>query len=219
MRHDRNPEVFGIRHFRASVAALPEDPVAAIEAVVTSLGIPPRAVEDYLVRALFDILGWSSYVRHLGWTAALDRAEDDRMVHLLAIRLVWGYALFLERRDEAFQKAWAAAMAEAAALPADDRLGQDPELAVDLALQLAVESAHQRGLIAELARAAGKPAPTGRPAVQAAFCIDVRSEIIRRALETVMPDVETVGFAGFFGFPIEYVPIGQVRGGAQCPCC
>lgn len=216
-RHDRNPEVFGIRSFRASVGALPEDPVAAIEAVVAGLGIPPRAVEDYLFRALFDILGWSAYVRQLGWLATLDGADDDRLVHLLAIRLVWGYGLFLDRQDDAFRSAWAEAMAEAAALPADDRLGLDPELAIDLALQSATEIAHQRRLMTKLAAKTAAPAPIGRPAVQAAFCIDVRSEIIRRALETTAGDVETVGFAGFFGFPIEYVPIGQTRGGAQCP--
>src|SRR5690606_24242719 len=26
-----------------------------------------------------------------------------------------------------------------------------------------------------------------------------------------------VGFAGFFGFPLEVVPLGQEQGGAQCP--
>jgi len=36
-------------------------------------------------------------------------------------------------------------------------------------------------------------------------------------MEGVRADVETVGFAGFFGFPIEYVPIGHVTGRAHCP--
>ena len=220
MRHDRNPEAMGIRGFRAAVVAMPDDPRAAIAAVVDALGIPERAVEDYLHRALNDIGGWAGYVRYRVWDNALYGREDDTLVELLGIRLVWGYALFLERTDPAFTSAWAEAMAEAAALPEDERLGDDPELALDLILQEAYEAAYRRKLLARLIGHFTGPKPVGdgaRKAVQAAFCIDVRSEVYRRALETVAPDVETIGFAGFFGFPIEYVPIGRSTGGAQCP--
>jgi uncharacterized protein len=220
MRHDRNPETMGIKGFRAGVADLPQEPTAAIAAVVERLGIPERAVEDYLHRALFDIGGWAAYARYLVWEKELHGGSDDTLVQLLAIRLAWGYALFLERQDAPFEEAWRGAMAAAALLPTDEQLGEDPDLAVDLVMQHAYEAAYQRRLVQGLAsNIATLPPERGRASrtLQAAFCIDVRSEIYRRALETVCPEAETIGFAGFFGFPIEYVPIGRIKGGAQCP--
>ncbi len=219
MQFDRNPETMGIKGFRKAVAAMPDDPREAIAAVVGALGIPERAVEDYLHRALIDVGGWAAYARYRVWDNSLYGRDDDTLVQLLAIRVVWGYALFLERADPDFRAAWSKAMAEATALPEDERLGDDPELVVDLMLHEAYEAGYQRQLLARLGQHLASPVPSKavRKAFQAAFCIDVRSEVYRRALETVCPDAETIGFAGFFGFPIEYVPIGRDTGGAQCP--
>jgi hypothetical protein len=219
--HDRNPELMGVRGFRASILALPEDAHDAIAEVVNKLGIPERAVEDYLHRALFDIGGWAAYARYLVWNAELHGGTDDSMVELLAIRIAWGYALFEARTDASMKQAWAEAMAAAAAIPQDENLGLDADLATDLILQDAYEIAYRGKLVARLKGHAAAVAQTSfspvRAPVQAAFCIDVRSEVFRRAFETACPQAETVGFAGFFGFPIEYVPIGHRRGGAQCP--
>ncbi|MDR7257541.1 uncharacterized protein YbcC (UPF0753/DUF2309 family) [Sphingomonas sp. BE270] len=220
MRFDRNPETMGIKGFRQAVASMPDDPRDAIAAVVAALGIPERAVEDYLHRALIDIGGWAAYARYLVWDNALYGRGDDTLVELLAVRVVWGYALFLERVDPDFRAAWSKAMAAAATLPEDERLGDDPELALDLILHEAYEAAYRRRLLARMAQHLTTPAAHPakiRPMFQAAFCIDVRSEVYRRAFETVCPEAETIGFAGFFGFPIEYVPIGRDTGGAQCP--
>jgi uncharacterized protein YbcC (UPF0753/DUF2309 family) len=223
MRHDRNAEAMGIRGFRALVASLPADPVAAIDHIVTAIGIPAAAMTDYLHRALFDIGGWAAYVRYLVWDNNLYGREDTRLVELLAIRMAWGYALFRQRSDAEFQAAWAQEMRQAAELPDDAGLSADPDLALNLVFQEAYEIAWQQQLLARLSRDEAAPQPfalprvAGRKPLQAAFCIDVRSEVYRRALESVVPDGETLGFAGFFGYPIEYVPIGRESGGAQCP--
>jgi uncharacterized protein YbcC (UPF0753/DUF2309 family) len=218
-RYDRNPEVMGVRGFRRAILALPEDPVETIGVVADRLGIPDTALEDYLYRVLFDIGGWAAYARYLAWIAELQGETNDTLVELLAIRVAYGFGLFQARTDEEFKTAWADAMRQAAQTPCDDALNDDPDLAIDLILQDAYEAAFQRRMTARLAAHATRSdaLPNRRPPVQAAFCIDVRSEIFRRALETVCPQAETIGFAGFFGFAIEYVPIGRTEGGAQCP--
>ena len=220
MRHDLNPELMGVTGFRAAIAGLPEDPVAAIVAVVHALGLPPHAVEDYLHRALFDISGWAGYARYKVWNSTLRGEQDDTLVQLLAVRLAWTHALIAAKGDDAFTVAWRRAVA--AALPMRDNPAEgDPELALDLVLQEAYERACQRRLLARLSPSVrvnrGEEMPGERLPLQAAFCIDVRSEVFRRALEQVCPVAQTIGFAGFFGFPIEYVPIGHTHGGAHCP--
>ncbi|HET9988383.1 MAG TPA: putative inorganic carbon transporter subunit DabA, partial [Kofleriaceae bacterium] len=55
------------------------------------------------------------------------------------------------------------------------------------------------------------------PKLQAAFCLDVRSEIFRRALEAQGEGIQTLGVAGFFGMPIEYVQLAADDARPQLP--
>jgi uncharacterized protein len=219
-RYDLSAEAMGIVDFRKTVLSLSDDSVETIATVVHKLAIPPSAIEDYLHRVLLDIGGWAAYARYLVWNSELNGEKNDTLVQLLAIRVAYGYGLFHARKDLAFRNAWSKAMHEAASTPLDHLLNEDSNLTIDLILHEAYEIAFQKGLYRKLSTSKKTQlshSNSTRPPVQAAFCIDVRSEIIRRALETVWPEAETIGFAGFFGFPIEYVPIGHLHGGAQCP--
>ena len=212
---DRTPEVFGARGFRAIIQRLPSDPTVAALQALTRLGVSEEALDLYLKRLLASIGGWAAYARHKVWQSELAGTSDATLEEVLAIRLAWEVALLEVFGPIGAEEAWRAA--RTAIVEARDEAS--PALALDLVLQAAYEKAWQEGLLESLA-ARAKESPsrrTERPAVQAAFCIDVRSELFRRALEKADPSCETIGFAGFFGFPVEYVPLGLERGSAQCP--
>lgn len=64
--------------------------------------------------------------------------------------------------------------------------------------------------------AAGTSASPARADAQIVFCIDVRSEGVRRQLEA-LGNYETFGFAGFFGVPVRWRPLGSEVAQARCP--
>ena len=202
-----NAEVLGLRGFRQYIRNLPENAGESINLVMHRLGIEEDTT-DFLHRQLMSIRGWAGYVQYLVRENGMSGRSDDALLQLLAIRLAYEGALLAQFEGPALRKFWPpASSASSAAVP---------EVLPAFLWQLAHEHAWQRQLLGKLRAAQPAPAST-RPAVQAVFCIDVRSEIFRRALEAATPDVDTIGFAGFFGLPIEYIPFGQHEGAAQCP--
>ena len=190
--HDLIPEIHGLRGFAAHVAEAPETAEGAIARATHRLGLAPEMLETYFHQLLMTMGGWAQYARYRLWQVELGGGTDPVMTEMLAIRLLWEEALFLQY-EEAVIDRWERVKASHAA-----PLAPSADLIVDEILQEAAERGAQRGLAAMFA--AETPAPTeARPALQAAFCIDVRSEVFRRALEALDPGVRTLGFAGFFG--------------------
>jgi len=196
--HDLTPEIAGLTGFCAHVASAPDTPERAILRAADRLGLTEDMAESVFHRLLMDIGGWSQHARWLLWQAELAGGSDATITDLLAIRLVWEEAL-LELAPQA-AKPWAQTRAAHAA-----PLAPSPAQVVDAVLQEAAERAHQRDLTAAMT---GIAATDGRPEVQAAFCIDVRSEVFRRAFEAQDAAIETIGFAGFFGLPLAHRPHG-----------
>lgn len=76
---------------------------------------------------------------------------------------------------------------------------------------------HQRALEAFEIHAELKLKPPTQPKFQAVFCIDAREESFRRHLETVCPEVQTFGLAGFFGVPVYYKGLADAHFSTLCP--
>ncbi len=84
-----------------------------------------------------------------------------------------------------------------------------------IAWVLALESSATHKLLNNL-NYMDQPAREKRPFVQALFCIDTRSERIRRVIESV-GDYQTYGIAGFFGIPFSFMELGKGSENHLCP--
>ncbi len=200
--HDLTAEIAGLKGFAAHVATAPEFASTAIERAVDRLGLTAASLETYFHQMLMSLGGWGQYARYKLWQAELAGGDDATITDFLAIRLIWEEALFAMAGPQIASRWNETRTAHAAPiLPTRDHLIND-------VLQEAVERSAQRKL-AEMFAAPAAIANYTRPALQAAFCIDVRSEIFRRALEAVDPAIQTLGFAGFFGLTASHKRFGS----------
>ena len=193
---------------------MPATPHAAIGFALDGMAIPENGREAYLSAVLMAIGGWAAWCAYLRWQARLEGGDDDQIEQLLAIRLAWEWLLHADAEPGNARFGWVDQWATVQ--DATQRLQGLQR--TDWLLQHAVEIAYQQPLAKGLIQAAHLPGPAPRrAAVQAVFCIDVRSEVFRRALESVDPGIETRAFAGFFGLPIEYAPLGSTLVRPQVP--
>ena len=196
---DHMPSLFmGLDGYRETLDSLPLSANEMIDQGCSDLGVPAAEREAYFSALLLDVNGWASWCAYLRWTARLAGGDDGHIRELLAIRLAWEWIL-LRSSDETITAEWRFAMTSWSAIDRAAQLARSD----DWILQRAVEIAWLSRVRPKLPQGFDAVRPA-KPSLQAAFCLDVRSEVYRRALEAQGDDIQTIGAAGFFGVPIEY---------------
>ena len=192
----------GLHHF---FQHLPDTQEQVFSLAIDTLKLSDNALGHYAHALLLDINGWASWVAYLRWQGDLYAQPNDDMLSLLAIRMAWELVIWRyyqakePKHAELLNVLWSR---EKAQLPRLIRQQQEAQSLLWVWAK-AAELSYQHRLHRTLLTA--KPQPASKaPKLQATFCIDVRSEVIRRALEAQSNEIQTLGFAGFFGLPIEY---------------
>lgn len=212
---DRTPEIAGLKNFRSIVKSLPEHPLEAAQICLDRLDVPEEGTDLYLHSLILQLGGWAAYASQLDWDNELYGGKDGILIEFIAVLLCWEYAIYESLKARGIEVEWNSAKKVLLDEKAQNEL--DVRLSQNLILQAAFDLSCQREIIQKFEKKEESSVKTDRALAQAVFCIDVRSEVFRRNLEETNEKIETLGFAGFFAFPVNFVPLAHDQGEAQCP--
>ncbi|WP_324759936.1 DUF2309 domain-containing protein [Haloarcula montana] len=169
-----------------SVAELPEDPIDALHRLLGE--VPPGEWEELFESHLTALPGWTGYIKQRAadggeWQSASPITLAGYLAARLAVTDAFGAPL---------------------TPPAESDDDDDDAVAIAEAWLSAWEATYRTELVGAVAEeSATRETDDSRPDAQFVFCIDTRSEVIRRHIEAT-GDYETHGYAGFFGVPMRY---------------
>lgn len=191
------------RSMKKWIGQLPDSPLDAILQIVMELGIDKQQQELFYTLTLSSLPGWAAHIKYLSeWSHPTEFLIDyELQLDYLAIRMVltrifWPDAIKLidwYTTNKKEQKG------------NTDLISDMIEKEKTFRLPLLQKLSHPRS-----------SNNLKQPLAQFVFCIDVRSEPIRREIEAVGP-YQTFGFAGFFGLPIEFKNASDNSSFPSCP--
>jgi len=189
-----------------AVAGLPDDPLDAIRERLEEY--PVGRWRDIFECQLAALPGWTGFIKQ--------RAADDTAWQSAYPITLAGYLAVRLTLADLFD----ASLDPDSPAAGDESAGNDGgDVPLPEVWLTAWEQSYRSELVGSLTAASESLAATpdgGRPDAQFVFCIDTRSEIIRRHIEAA-GDYETHGYAGFFGIPMRYDGYGSEVTVDACP--
>lgn len=183
--------------------SLSDSPAIAIQQCLTLLKIQKEEEGTQFIKIILTSLnGWASYIKYLGSWAESKIREDNlhTEIDFLAARLAIVCLLYPEAKLLlALHK---------------NSFTEKQRQKRPLEKMEQVEKLYQHSLLKDLATSDYEDKVT--PAAQLLFCIDVRSEPFRKAIES-RGAYETFGFAGFFGIPVQITDPVTKDSHPSCP--
>lgn len=217
--YDRSMESFGIKDFKRIVTSIKSYSTdEAISKMLNKFNFSnDKAKLVYLNRLVASVMGWFSQFRYIEWQQQLGYAVSRKCIpeDLVAVRLAYDYVLLkvTEEKKPEIVHEW---------LKVIHKNGEDlnsevasEEFQVRYVFQLAWEFSYQRKLAEKINTSLQED--KSLPEAQLVFCIDVRSEMIRRHIEQNDSSIQTLGFAGFFGIPFDFKPVDEKKFSHRLP--
>ena len=198
---------------RERVAEFPTDPGEAVADLLAD--VPESEWPAVFEHHLTALPGWTGLLKQrVADGGAWQSAHPVTLTEYVAVRLVLTDLLDAPLRPDEAPGAGGAGGGEDTG---DAGAGAVPLPAVWLS---AWEATYRDELVEAVTDAseatARSPEDTARPDAQLVFCIDTRSEVIRRHIEAAGA-YETHGYAGFFGVPMRYEGYGSDVTVDACP--
>lgn len=225
VRQDKGLQVLTGTGLTPLFAKLPDEPdtlLAQLSPWLSSWCTDEPSQLAYFEALLQSLSGWAGWQAWLDWQQQLTGGckPQQAVSQLLYMLLGWDWVLWQHSSQHNQQHSELLQQLKQQAQQVKPHLTRlQQQLALRQCWQRALELSVQQPLLAKLstAQTALQQNAPKRPALQAAFCIDVRSEPMRRALEQQHDDIQTLGFAGFFGLPIAYKTAGSSLQRPQLP--
>ncbi|MCA0254646.1 MAG: DUF2309 domain-containing protein [Proteobacteria bacterium] len=177
---------------------LPVNPEQAISECLIKLDIEEGEKQEFLTLLLTTLPGWASYIKYKSeWSTQRDNSYNITQLEYLAVRIIIATLLWPEAKK--LLRLHKKALENYQSKRLEKIESAETSYRIPLLRAIVEQKIHK----------------SHTPEAQLVFCIDVRSEPFRKSLEST-GDYQTLGFAGFFGIPVQ---ITNKITGTSYPSC